>query len=332
MAPSEPFQWRCPQCREPAVVTFRGRYPVELRCPRGHRYESQDGILSLVEANNYADSFGLEWRKHSRTQMDKFNGTHISKDRFFDYTGWPRDLSGQRILEAGCGSGRFTQVMLDAGAEVVSFDYSEAVIANRDNNGEHDRLTIFRGDIYQIPFEPGSFDRVLCLGVLQHTPDPARAFQCITKMVRPGGSLAADIYRLAPVSILHPKYMLRPLRHWVSHQRLFELCQRVVPALLPWKAALRKIPIVGVPLAHLLVPVPDYRGRLPLTDEQAVCWSELDLFDWIAPAHDHPATRGRVAEWCREAGIVEPSLRVVSKGWQIAISGKAPLRTAIAPR
>jgi SAM-dependent methyltransferase len=305
-------------------VSARGRFPIELRCGGGHRFGEHDGLLSLVPSDNYADSFSLEWRRHSRTQVDKFNGTHISKDRFFEYTSWPRDLRGQRILEAGCGSGRFTQVMLDAGAEVVSFDFSEAVLANRDNNGEHPRLTLFRGDIFQIPFAPRSFDRVLCLGVLQHTPDPARAFQALAAMVRPGGWLAADVYRLAPISLLHPKYILRPFRHFVTHERLFSICRRLVPVLLPMKAAIRRVPIVGVPLAHLLVPVPDYRGRLPLTDEQAAAWSELDLFDWIAPAHDHPATRGRVARWCASAGLEDVQLRVVSKGWQIAISGRAP--------
>ena len=40
-----------------------------------------------------------------------------SRDRWEKLTGWRGDLSGQKILEAGCGAGRFTEIALDTGAE-----------------------------------------------------------------------------------------------------------------------------------------------------------------------------------------------------------------------
>ena len=279
-------------------------------------------MLVLCEADNYAKSFGKEWTLHSRTQIDKFNGTTISRDRFFEYTRWPRDLRGQTILEAGSGSGRFTQVLLDAGAHVVSFDYSAAVYANAATNGGSDRLTIFRGDIFNIPFQPGTFDRVVCIGVLQHTPDPKRAFLSLVRMVRPGGHLAVDIYRLAAVSLLHPKYYIRLLRRFISHDKLFDFVHWIVPKLLPIKAAVRRIPGIGIPLAHMLVPVPDYRGRLPLSDAQARIWSELDLFDMLSPTHDHPATLRSVRSWCTEAGLDDLEIEIVSKGWQVVVRAR----------
>jgi SAM-dependent methyltransferase len=280
-------------------------------------------VLTLGDADNYTSSFGKEWTVHAQTQLDKFNGTHISRDRFFEYTKWPTDLRGQLILEAGSGSGRFTQVMLDAGARVVSIDYSAAVHANAQNNGQSDRLTLFRGDIYRIPFLERSFDRVVCIGVLQHTPDPRAAFGALVKMVKPGGVLAADIYRLALVSLLHPKYYWRPVRHLLTDDQLLQAVRWLTPRLLPVKAALRRLPLLGVPLAHVLVPVPDYRGRLPLSEAQAAIWSELDLFDMIAPQHDHPATLKSVRRWCREASLEDVDIAVVSKGWQIAVRGRA---------
>lgn len=312
--------WTCPECGGGASV--QGGADPQLLCAQGHVFGAQEGILTLCETENYAASFGEEWIRYSRTQVDKFNGTSISRDRFFQYTRWPEDLRGQVVLEAGSGSGRFTQVMLDAGANVVSFDYSAAVQANARNNADSDRLTLFRGDIYKIPFAPRTFDRVVCIGVLQHTPDPRRAFHSLVRMVKPGGFLAVDIYRLAAVSVLHPKYYLRPLRRLVSQETLFGTIKKAVPKLLPLKAALRQLPIVGLPLAHAFIPVPDYRGRLPLTDEQAAVWSELDLFDMIAPAHDHPATLRAVRRWCLEAGLKEVDLEVVSKGWQIALRAR----------
>ncbi len=310
--------WRCPTCRAEATP---GPGP-ELRCASGHRFGSVGGVLTLCQSDNYAASFGMEWLRHAKTQVDKHNGTTISRDRFFSVTQWPRDLSGQRVLEAGSGSGRFTQVLLDAGANTVTFDYSEAVVANLANNGGHRNLTLFRGDIFNIPFETETFDRVACIGVLQHTPDPRRAFFELVKMVRPGGAIAVDVYRLSPISLLHPKYFLRPLRRVIPKERLFDLVRRSMPALLPVKSAVRKIPLVGVPLAHVFVPVPDYRGRLPLTDDECRRWSELDLFDWISPEHDHPVVRREVERWCKEARLDDVVIELQSKGGQFTIRGR----------
>src|SRR5262249_27940806 len=131
---------------------------------------------------------------------------------------------------------------------------------------------------------------------------------------------------LGPVSVLHPKYYLRPLRRLIPRDRLFALVHRAVPFLLPVKAAVRRIPVVGVPLAHVFVPVPDYRGRLPLTDEQCRVWSELDLVDMISPEHDHPATRWDVERWCRDAGLEQVTIELQSKGWQFTVRGRKPAR------
>lgn len=297
-----------------------------MSCGAGHQFGSADGVLSLCGEGNYADSFGLEWLRYARTQVDKYNGTTISRDRLFSITRWPRDLRDERVLEAGSGSGRYTQVLLDAGARTVSFDYSAAVLANLRNNGGHPNLTLFRGDIFNIPFTPESFDRVVCIGVIQHTPDPERAFQSLVRMLRPGGELAVDVYRLAPVSVLHPKYYLRPLRRLIPQAKLLNFARRAVPLLLPIKAALRKIPLAGVPLAHLLVPVPDYRGRLPLTDEQCREWSELDLFDGLSPEHDHPVVRRQIERWVQEAGLVDVTIELQSKGAQFTVRGRKALR------
>src|SRR5262245_658399 len=114
--------WTCPTCGSPATLTEAPE--PSLRCGSGHAFGSVDGVLCLCEVEGYADSFGREWLAYARTQMDKHNGTTISRDRFFQYTGWPRDLAGETVLEAGSGAGRFTQVLLDAGAAVASFDYS----------------------------------------------------------------------------------------------------------------------------------------------------------------------------------------------------------------
>ena len=79
-------------------------------------------IPRFVPSESYASSFGFQWNHFDRIQIDKFMHNDLSRDRFNATTGWPPHLDGQRILEAGCGAGRFTQLALETDAEVVSFD------------------------------------------------------------------------------------------------------------------------------------------------------------------------------------------------------------------
>ena len=154
------------------------------------KYRITRGLPRFVPEINYADTFGFQWNIHAKTQLDSYSGLPISRNRVFEVTRWDENLLGQRILEAGSGAGRFTEVLLGTGADVFSFDYSTAVDANHKNNGTRGNLSLFQGDIFNIPLEPASCDKVFCFGVLQHTPDPAADFVSLTQYLRPGGVLA----------------------------------------------------------------------------------------------------------------------------------------------
>ena len=59
---------------------------------------------------------------------------------------------------------------------VFSFDYSNAVDANYKNNGDFQNLYLFQANIFALPLKNDFFDKIFCLGVLQHTPNPQKAF------------------------------------------------------------------------------------------------------------------------------------------------------------
>src|ERR1700683_5528854 len=62
------------------------------------------GVPRFVPGEDYTSSFGLQWRLHARTQLDRFNGLNLSRERLLNESGWaPSALKGQRVLE--CGSG-----------------------------------------------------------------------------------------------------------------------------------------------------------------------------------------------------------------------------------
>ena len=161
-----------------------------------HSYLIRGGIPRFVPKSNYADNFGMQWNHFAKTQLDSYSGYPISADRFWRATGWyPEDLRDQFVLDVGCGSGRFAEIALNAGATVVALDYSSAVDACYSNLKHHPNLHVVQGDIYSLPFVPEYFKFVYCLGVLQHCPDVERAFFSLPPMVAPGGGqLVAECY------------------------------------------------------------------------------------------------------------------------------------------
>lgn len=268
-----------------------------------HSWPVRDFIPRFVPASNYADNFGMQWNKFRSTQLDSYSGHPISANRFWHATGWrPQDLAGRWVLDVGCGAGRFAEVALGAGAKVVALDYSSAVDACYLNLQGHENLHVVQGDIYALPFARHFFAFAYCLGVLQHTPDVARAFAALPPVTAGGGHLCVDFYQKSWKSALLPKYWLRPFTRRMPKDRLFALCETLVPKLLPLSRALACIPVVGGTLRRM-VPVANHFGILPLDTRQQQEWSLLDTFDWLSPEFDNPQTPGTVQHWFDQAGM-----------------------------
>jgi SAM-dependent methyltransferase len=204
----------------------------------------------------------------------------------------------------GCGAGRFTEVLLAAGAKVVAVDYSTAVEACWNNHHLHPNLNVVQGDIYNLPFKPESFDFVLCLGVLQHTPDVKKSFFSLNRALKRGGRLAVDVYRMRLRIVLSSKYWLRPFTRRMRPQRLFEIIERWVPLLLPASIAIGRIPFIGRKVRYLL-PIANYEGIFPLNPAQLREWAILDTFDMLAPAYDRPQRAQTLLAWLNEAGLID---------------------------
>jgi SAM-dependent methyltransferase len=275
------------------LVTTDGRY----------RYPIRNGIPRFVSESNYANNFGMQWNYFAKTQLDSNSGHPISAERFWKATSWsPVDMKDKWVLDVGCGSGRFAEIALSTGAHVVALDYSSAVDACWENLKAHPRLYVVQGDIYALPFIKESFDYVYSLGVLQHTPDVAKAFAALPPMVVKGGRLCADYYWKRFRTMLHAKYMFRPATKRMDPSTLFELLQRWVPTLLTISMALGRIPLIGKGIKRI-VPVADYTGRHPLSGDQLKDWALLDTFDMLAPIYDNPQTVATVRDWFEKAGL-----------------------------
>jgi 2-polyprenyl-3-methyl-5-hydroxy-6-metoxy-1,4-benzoquinol methylase len=317
MSPELVHFLQCPSCRAGSLVLEGDN--ARLACS-GCRtsYPIVKGVARFVQRERYTESFGLQWNAHRQTQLDSVTGLPLSRSRLFEVSGWSPDLRGETILEAGSGAGRFTEVLVSTGARVLSFDLSTAVDANHANNGHHSNLLIFQADMSEIPIRPLSMDKVVCLGVLQHTPDPAAAFRRLTEHVRPGGELVVDVYAARLRSLLSWKYVLRPLTKRADKGRLYRIIAAVTPSLVPLSAWLyRRAGRFGARLLPILQY--DHLGLPPAVNQE---WAVLDTFDMYAPAHDHPQTLGAVRRWYDEAGFVAVSVAYGPNG--IIARGRRP--------
>ena len=153
------------------------------------------GVPRFVNSS-YAAAFGLQWNEFRQTQLDSHTGTRISKDRLVRSLSIPvyKELQNASVLEVGCGAGRFTEVLLETGARVVSIDLSTAVDANALNFPQSDNHLILQADVGSLPFKENSFDYVICLGVIQHTPNPENTIRSLLRVLKPNGWIVIDHY------------------------------------------------------------------------------------------------------------------------------------------
>lgn len=259
----------------------------------GNLFPVVNDVLRIANAVNYTDNFGVQWNKFDKTQLDQnAKGHTVSRKRFFAETHWDlQDLSGQNVLEVGSGAGRFSKVVLEStSANLYSVDYSDSVTANYKNNSSiaPDRFHLFQASIYELPFLNDSFDKVFCLGVLQHTPDFEESVRSLISKVRPGGELVVDFYPIKGWwTKIHAKYIFRPIFKRMSHQRLVEIIDRNIDWLIKLEMAFHRL---GLGAFTRFLPIADIKGTFPkyLNKAQKREWAILDTFDMFSPQYDNP--------------------------------------------
>jgi malonyl-CoA O-methyltransferase len=112
------------------------------------------------------------------------------------------DVSGLRVVELGCGTGRHTLRLAAAGAAVTAVDFSEGMLAEARSKPGADRANFVQHDLSKpLPFENGSFDLVFSALVLEHLADLDGFFAECARVVRHGGRVV--------VSAMHPAMFLR---------------------------------------------------------------------------------------------------------------------------
>lgn len=103
-------------------------------------------------------------------------------------------LTGQRVLEVGCGRGVGVEVLLDRldAAQVTAFDLDPAMVEaarRRLHRRPEGAVSLSVGDVCEIEQQDAGFDTVVDFGIIHHAPDWQAAIGEIARILRPGGLL-----------------------------------------------------------------------------------------------------------------------------------------------
>lgn len=100
------------------------------------------------------------------------------------------DLAGRTVLDVGCGGGILAESMAAAGAQVTGIDLAERSLTVARLHGLESGIRV---DYRKISAEdlaaeqPGQYDVVTCMEMLEHVPDPASVVRACATLAKPGG-------------------------------------------------------------------------------------------------------------------------------------------------
>jgi SAM-dependent methyltransferase len=155
--------------------------------------------------------FDQEWR----ARFQRFGRTHVSEhavsgwsvgglrrrvqifERLLDEVPLPRPA---RVLELGCGAGTYVRHLSDRGHRVVGLDYALPSLSHAAAGDPERRASYVCADGYALPFRSGSFDLVVCIGVLQALSAPDRLLDEIVRVLRPAGVIVIEALNASAVA------------------------------------------------------------------------------------------------------------------------------------
>jgi 2-polyprenyl-6-hydroxyphenyl methylase/3-demethylubiquinone-9 3-methyltransferase len=127
-------------------------------------------------------------------------------------------LAGKKVIDIGCGGGVLSESMAKKGAVVTGIDLSEKALKVADlhslESGVEVRYQHISAEDMALA-EPGQYDVVTCMEMLEHVPDPASIVRAAATLVKPGGHLFFSTLNRNPKSylfaIIGAEYVLRML-------------------------------------------------------------------------------------------------------------------------
>jgi len=127
-------------------------------------------------------------------------------------------LAGKKVVDIGCGGGILAESMARKGADVTGVDLSEKALKVADLHSMESGIQVRYEKIAAEDLasrEPGTYDVVTCMEMLEHVPNPASIIRACATLAKPGGKIFFSTLNRNPKSylfaILGAEYILRML-------------------------------------------------------------------------------------------------------------------------
>ncbi|MET4679013.1 bifunctional 2-polyprenyl-6-hydroxyphenol methylase/3-demethylubiquinol 3-O-methyltransferase UbiG [Stenotrophomonas rhizophila] len=137
-------------------------------------------------------------------------------------------LRGARVLDIGCGGGLLSEALAKEGADVTAIDLAPELVKVARLHGLESGVSVdYRVQAAEdlAAEQPGSFDVVTCMEMLEHVPDPGAIISACHRLLKPGGQLFLSTVNRTPaafaVAIVGAEYVARLLPKGTHHYQDF---------------------------------------------------------------------------------------------------------------
>ena len=316
---------RCPGCggniestgsSQLTCLTCHLTFPIENGIPRMllpaiRAALQKDGTADAFDAKQAktALSFGYEWQSFPEMYAEW-------EKQFLDYMQphMPEFFKGKKVLDAGCGNGRFAYYAGKYAREVWAIDLGPAVEVARKNTASLANVQVVQADLHHPPFATESFDFIYSLGVLHHLPDPEIAFKNLLRYLKPGGDIQIYLYwqpdrrsiKSLLLSIVNSARTLSTrLPHWAVHAFAY-----------PSAAAAFLFFVWPYRIMQRLPPLRSYAANIPMKQYAVlpfrVCVN--DQLDRFSAPIENRYTKNEVESWLSSAGLKKSQV-IANFGW-----------------
>jgi SAM-dependent methyltransferase len=159
--------------KDPISVIQLGNKPISVFAINGDNLEED-----VVHA------FGEEWSKFSNFTEEMIESFAVD---YFDIVTEDMVNSNTHMMDVGCGTGRWSKYFSSRAGFIDAVDPSIAIYSAEQLLGDIQNIRLTKASIDTLPFADESFDFIMCVGVLHHTPNPAEAMKkCVAKLKKGG--------------------------------------------------------------------------------------------------------------------------------------------------
>jgi SAM-dependent methyltransferase len=277
-------------------------------------YPIINGIPRFVNFDGYSKNFGWQWNKWSKVQFESENVNSsmegYSEDMFFKITDFDKkSIKNKLILDIGCGSGRFLDIVNKYDGLAIGLDYTSAIdVAKSSINNEN--VLFIQADALNLPLKAEIVDYVYSIGVLHHTPDPKKGVEEVYKVLKKEGSFAISLYSAESL------YTFISVKIW---RKIFTALWPIfgpLPAFVYSQFFGRTTFYIAKLHIFLTYPIRLFFPTAVLPD---VRWSVLDTFDKVTTSFQSGHTEKQVISWFESIAFRDIT---IGNWWPVNIIGK----------